>query len=129
MTGNAKTWHCFEQVLEGSMSGVDEERQVHVVAPCPHDGACPMEGTGSWCHFVQRFRRSTMQRIAKIRPDGGLARDYQACPPPHLHHAQYVASFTALGQCLLHALLTIAGAGLYVNRACDVIDNIVVCAG
>ena len=30
--------------------------QAHVVAPCPHDGACPMEGRPSWCHFVQRFQ-------------------------------------------------------------------------
>ena len=28
----------------------------HVVAPCPHDGACPMAGRPSWCHFVQRFQ-------------------------------------------------------------------------
>lgn len=30
----------------------------HVVAPCPHDGTCPMEGRPSWCHFVQRFQVS-----------------------------------------------------------------------
>jgi ribosomal protein RSM22 (predicted rRNA methylase) len=30
----------------------------HVVAPCPHDGGCPLEGRPSWCHFVQRFQAS-----------------------------------------------------------------------
>lgn len=39
----------------------------HVVAPCPHDGKCPMEGTKSWCHFAQRFQRSDLQRRHKVR--------------------------------------------------------------
>ncbi len=38
----------------------------HVVAPCPHDGKCPMEGTKSWCHFAQRFQRSDLQRRHKV---------------------------------------------------------------
>ena len=37
----------------------------HVVAPCPHDGGCPMDGTRSWCHFMQRFRRSPLQLKVK----------------------------------------------------------------
>jgi ribosomal protein RSM22 (predicted rRNA methylase) len=64
------------QVLKGSEQS-ENAAVVHVVAPCPHDGACPMQGTGSWCHFVQRFQRSSMQRFTKMRSDGGLARDYQ----------------------------------------------------
>lgn len=67
------------QVLQ---AGLDERtglRESSVVAPCPHDGACPMQGTPSWCHFVQRFERSSLQRITKVRQDGGLARTYQVC--------------------------------------------------
>jgi SAM-dependent methyltransferase len=30
----------------------------HVVAPCPHDGRCPLESRTAWCHFVQRFQAS-----------------------------------------------------------------------
>jgi len=31
----------------------------HFVAPCPHEGMCPMALTGKdWCHFAQRVRRT-----------------------------------------------------------------------
>ena len=43
-----------------------EEAGAYVVAPCPHDGQCPMEGTKSWCHFAQRFQRSDLQRRHKV---------------------------------------------------------------
>ena len=49
----------------------------HVVAPCPHDGACPMDGTRSWCHFPQRFTRTRLQRSSKVLPGGHPARPYQ----------------------------------------------------
>ena len=49
----------------------------HVVAPCPHDGACPMDGTRSWCHFPQRFTRTRVQRSSKVLPGGHPARPYQ----------------------------------------------------
>jgi ribosomal protein RSM22 (predicted rRNA methylase) len=35
-----------------------------IVAPCPHQGACPLPD-GDWCHFVQRVSRSKAQRAAK----------------------------------------------------------------
>jgi ribosomal protein RSM22 (predicted rRNA methylase) len=30
---------------------------VHVAAPCPHDGKCPLQAP-DWCHFTQRLPRS-----------------------------------------------------------------------
>ncbi|ORY05222.1 Rsm22-domain-containing protein, partial [Basidiobolus meristosporus CBS 931.73] len=29
----------------------------HVVAPCPHDGVCPMVNSSTWCHYSQRLQR------------------------------------------------------------------------
>ncbi|RWR89383.1 methyltransferase-like protein 17, mitochondrial isoform X1 [Cinnamomum micranthum f. kanehirae] len=36
-----------------------------VVAPCPHDGTCPLENSGKYCHFVQRLERTSSQRAYK----------------------------------------------------------------
>jgi ribosomal protein RSM22 (predicted rRNA methylase) len=36
----------------------------HVVAPCPHAHACPLEGS-DWCHFARRVARSRLHRQAK----------------------------------------------------------------
>ncbi|MBV9279146.1 MAG: rRNA methyltransferase [Chloroflexi bacterium] len=40
-----------------------------IIAPCPHDGTCPMAG-GDWCHFAQRLNRSRLHRSVKA---GSLA--------------------------------------------------------
>lgn len=35
-----------------------------IVAPCPHQGACPMP-ENDWCHFAQRLSRTKSHRAAK----------------------------------------------------------------
>lgn len=35
-----------------------------VLAPCPHDGGCPMRGA-DWCHFAARVPRSALHRQVK----------------------------------------------------------------
>lgn len=37
----------------------------HLVAPCPHERRCPMDGTKDWCHFAARVERSSLHRKMK----------------------------------------------------------------
>lgn len=43
-----------------------------IVAPCPHDGPCPLAKTGKYCHFVQRMERTETQRAYKRRGSAPL---------------------------------------------------------
>jgi ribosomal protein RSM22 (predicted rRNA methylase) len=40
------------------------EAGAHVLAPCPHAHACPLE-LPDWCHFAERVARSRLHRLAK----------------------------------------------------------------
>ncbi|SHL10143.1 small ribosomal subunit Rsm22 [Actinacidiphila paucisporea] len=37
---------------------------LHVLAPCPHDGPCPVTGD-DWCHFAARVQRTALHRQVK----------------------------------------------------------------
>lgn len=39
-------------------------RGAHMIAPCPHDAACPLV-TPDWCHFTQRLQRSRAHKHLK----------------------------------------------------------------
>lgn len=47
-----------------------------VIAPCPHDGPCPLAKTGKYCHFVQRLERTESQRAFK-RSSGAPLRGFE----------------------------------------------------
>jgi len=57
----------------GTPAGFERIRQVrqkliaeggHIIAPCPHEGDCPMTA-GDWCHISERLERSSVHRQAK----------------------------------------------------------------
>jgi ribosomal protein RSM22 (predicted rRNA methylase) len=41
------------------------EGRATTIAPCPHDGKCPLDVASTWCHFGQRVRRTTLLRASK----------------------------------------------------------------
>lgn len=44
------------------------ELGAHILAPCPHAQACPIQGS-DWCHFSARIERTRLHRLLK---DGSL---------------------------------------------------------
>ena len=40
------------------------EKQAHIMAPCPHNKPCPIQGT-DWCHFFTRVERTKMHKFMK----------------------------------------------------------------
>jgi ribosomal protein RSM22 (predicted rRNA methylase) len=73
-----KAWSCagkFLAVIEpGTRRGFAAINAVRstlianaatIIAPCPHQQACPMEAAGDWCHFSQRLERTSQHRQLK----------------------------------------------------------------
>ena len=74
----ARLWGLADRLLvivePGTMSGfkrVLEYRDVllaagaRIIAPCSHEGACPLSENVRWCHFGARLPRSRDHRLAK----------------------------------------------------------------
>ncbi|XVF10349.1 hypothetical protein REPUB_Repub07fG0175100 [Reevesia pubescens] len=61
---------------EDSKDLIDLRSGAFIVAPCPHDGNCPLEKSGKYCHFVQRLQRTTSQRAYK-RTKGDSLRGFE----------------------------------------------------
>ena len=53
----------FQTVLDARTQLL--ELGAHVVAPCPHESACPMQDGSDWCHFSQRLERTSDHRRLK----------------------------------------------------------------
>lgn len=70
-------WQAAEQLFviiePGTPVGFERIRTIrkqlidiggHLIAPCPHQGTCPMTD-GDWCHFAARVERSSIHRQLK----------------------------------------------------------------
>ncbi|KAL6986456.1 5-oxoprolinase (ATP-hydrolyzing) [Sarracenia purpurea var. burkii] len=67
----------LENALDGTCKDlVTLKSGAFVVAPCAHDGRCPLDNTGKYCHFVQRLERTTSQRAYK-RSKGDPLRGFE----------------------------------------------------
>lgn len=65
----------FELVKEArSVVLVDDLVPGKMVAPCPHAHACPMTGTGNWCHFKQRVQ------LLREQGKAGVLQNHQDIP-------------------------------------------------
>lgn len=88
----------------------------HVLAPCPHQQACPMP-VNDWCHFAQRVERSALHRRIKLGTLGYedekfsyiVVSKHPVTPAPArvIRHPQRHAGHTRLPLCTIDGLHTI----------------------
>ncbi|NLO47293.1 MAG: rRNA methyltransferase [Clostridiales bacterium] len=89
------------------------DRGAYMLAPCPHDGLCPIL-SGDWCHFTCRIQRSSLHRRLK-RGDAPfedekfsyLALAKKTLPLPEgriLRHPQIRKGFIMLEACTVNGV-------------------------
>ncbi|WVO16516.1 3-methyl-2-oxobutanoate hydroxymethyltransferase [Cryptococcus depauperatus] len=69
-------WAAISQARSFFLSKSNNEEPLHIVAPCPHDGACPLVGTKDVCGFSQRLQRPTFLRKTKHSTRGEEEKGY-----------------------------------------------------
>lgn len=56
----------FRELAKAREFLLNEDKDgIHIVAPCPHDGKCPLYGSHDWCHFTQTVQRPDYVRHTK----------------------------------------------------------------
>lgn len=83
---------------------------LHVLAPCPHDAACPVTGT-DWCHFAARVQRTALHRQIK-----GATLPYEDEKFSYVAAARFPAA-PAAGRVVRHPQIR---KGLVLLDTCDV---------
>ncbi|HSE49749.1 MAG TPA: small ribosomal subunit Rsm22 family protein [Terriglobales bacterium] len=71
--GYATIMRVRDQLIAPGRKPQEKERQPDgaaagapfLVAPCPHERRCPMDGTKDWCHFAARVERTSLHRKLK----------------------------------------------------------------
>ncbi|KAF9689197.1 hypothetical protein SADUNF_Sadunf01G0066600 [Salix dunnii] len=77
LTGDVLKFHKAEgKINETCKDLLPYKGGAFVIAPCSHDGSCPLVKSGKYCHFVQRLQRTTSQRVYK-RSKGETLRGFE----------------------------------------------------
>ncbi|WWC67921.1 3-methyl-2-oxobutanoate hydroxymethyltransferase [Kwoniella pini CBS 10737] len=58
-------WEAISRARSFLLDQSTSENPLHVVAPCPHDGICPLTLTDDKCSFSQRLQRPSFVRKTK----------------------------------------------------------------
>ncbi|OXG74970.1 3-methyl-2-oxobutanoate hydroxymethyltransferase [Cryptococcus neoformans Gb118] len=69
-------WAAISQARSYLLEKSTSENPLHVVAPCPHDGKCPLVGTKDVCGYSQRLQRPSFLRKTKHSTRGEEEKGY-----------------------------------------------------
>ncbi|WWD00559.1 3-methyl-2-oxobutanoate hydroxymethyltransferase [Kwoniella sp. B9012] len=58
-------WQAISHARSFLLDQSTSENPLHVIAPCPHDGVCPLVATDDKCSFSQRLQRPSFVRKTK----------------------------------------------------------------